>query len=62
MEALAKNDIPTLREISNYFYRTNGIYQKVVNYFATMYRFDWYMVPEVFSDSVNEDKVVKEFI
>jgi uncharacterized membrane protein len=62
IQALAENDIDTLREISRYFYRTNGIYQKVVNYFATMYRFDWYMVPEIFSDNVNEDKVTKDFV
>ena len=62
IRALAENDIDTLREISKYFYRTNGIYQKVVNYFATMYRFDWYMVPEIFSDNVNEDKVTKDFV
>ena len=40
MRALASKDLRALRAISNYFYRTNGIYQKVVNYFATMYRFD----------------------
>lgn len=62
IQALAENDVPTLREISKYFYRTNGIYQKVVNYYATMYRFDWYMVPEVFSENANEDKITKDFI
>lgn len=40
MKALAEKDMRALRAISNYFYRTDGIYQKVVNYFATMYRFD----------------------
>ena len=62
IRALAENDVEALREASNYFYRTSGIYQKVVNYFATMYRFDWYMVPEIFSDNVSEDKVTKEFV
>lgn len=40
MRALADRDLRALRAISNYFYRTNGIYQKVVDYYATMYRFD----------------------
>ena len=61
LEALKKNDICALREISNYFYRTNGIYQKVVNYFATMYRFDWYIVPEIFSKNINEDRLAVDF-
>ena len=54
IQALIDNDIPTLRLISKYFYKTNGIYQKIVNYFATMYRYDWYMVPELLSDNYIE--------
>ena len=34
IKALANRDINTLREISNYFYRTNGIYFRICNYFA----------------------------
>lgn len=62
MRALATRDLPLLRAISNYFYRTSGIYQRVVDYFATMYRFDWYIVPDILDDSIKEDKVLKEFI
>ena len=61
LEALMKNDVPIIRSISNYFYRTNGIYQKVINYYASMYRFDWYMVAEPFTQTVNETKVVADF-
>ena len=50
-----------MREISNYFYRASGIYQKACNYFATLYRYDWYIVPEVYNNNLGEDKVVKEF-
>lgn len=34
LKALANKDINTLREISNYFYRTSGIYFRICNYFA----------------------------
>ena len=27
-----------------------------------MYRFDWYMVPEIFSEKPNETKIVTEFV
>lgn len=33
-KALANNDVKSLREISEYFYRTNGIYFRICNYFA----------------------------
>ena len=50
LKALANKDVNTLREISNYFYRTSGIYFRVCNYFAQMYRYDWYIVPEVYDN------------
>lgn len=62
IKALADNDLTRLRDISNYFYRTNGIYQKVCNYFASMYRYDWYVVPEIYDSNIKEEKVLKEFV
>ena len=59
--ALADNDIEKLREISNYFYKTSGIYQRICNYFATMYRYDWYVVPEVYDETVKEEKIIGDF-
>ena len=35
-QALLTNDIQKLREISNYFYKINGIYSRVCNYIASM--------------------------
>ena len=61
IKALAEQDIPTLREISNYFYRTNGIYQRACNYFATMYRYDWYIVPEIYDTKAGEEKIITDF-
>ena len=61
LAALYKNDIPKLREISDYFYKTSGIYSRVCNYFAYLYRYDWYVVPEIHDESVKEEKVLKEY-
>lgn len=60
IKALANKDIPTLREISNYFYRTSGIYFRICNYFAQMYRYDWYIVDETYEE-VDTKKVTKDF-
>lgn len=60
--ALMDNDIVKLREISNYFYKTSGIYQRVCNYAATMYRYDWYVVPEVYDEkSKTNEKILTDF-
>lgn len=61
LKALASNDIETLREVSKYFYKTSGIYERTCNYFATMYRYDWYIVPEVYDESIAETKIVGDF-
>ena len=61
MQALFDNDVNKLREISNYFYKTNGIYARLCNYIATMYRYDWYVVPEVYDESMKSEKIMKDF-
>lgn len=38
LRAIIDKDYRAIRVISDYFYRTNGIYQRIVNYYATMYR------------------------
>lgn len=61
MKALADNDLETLRAVSNYFYKTNGLYQKVCNYYAFLYRYDWYVVPEILNNNSKEEQVLKDF-
>ena len=60
-KALMENDYKTLRAFSRFFYKTNGIYKKLCEYIAFMYRYDWYIVPEILDDKVKEEKVLKEF-
>ena len=61
LRALMEKDIPTLRAISNFYYQTSGIYERVCNYFAFLYRYDWYVVPEIYDDKVKEEKVLTDF-
>ena len=61
MRAIEDEDVDTLRQISNLFYRISGVYKTACDYLATFYRYDWYLYPEVFSENVPEEKVVKEF-
>jgi hypothetical protein len=62
LKALGDKDVKTLRDISNYFYRTSGIYFRVCNYFAQMYRYDWYIIDEIYDEkAANKEKIVKEY-
>ena len=39
-QAMEKQDIEKIREISNYFFYTNGIYGRLCRYMAYLYRYD----------------------
>ena len=60
-KALAENDLKELRRISNYYYDVSGVYSRICNYFAFLYRYDWYVAPEIYEDNVKEEKVLKDF-
>ena len=55
LNALANNDIRELRNISNFYYNISGIYSRVCEYFSYLYRYDWYVVPEIYDDKVADE-------
>ena len=60
--AILEGDIATQREISNYFFKINGIYNRACNLFANMYRYDWYLSSEIYDkEKANVDKIKKDF-
>ena len=52
-----------MRNISNFYYNVNGIYHRVCNYLAFLYRYDWYVVPEMHADTskIKEEKIMTDF-
>ena len=61
LQALADKNFELLREISRYFYATSGIYRRVCDYAAFMYRYDWYLEPAVFDSTVPQKTVLSDF-
>lgn len=63
MKALYNHDYQSLREISNLFFETSGIYSRMCKYIAYLYRYDWYIIPYINEDatSIKQDKVLKDF-
>lgn len=43
LNAIARHDYNTMREISSEFYEISGLYQRFCRYMATLYRYDWYV-------------------
>lgn len=62
LKAINKKDYNTLREISDYFYESSGIYYRLCRYLAFLYRYDWFVTPYVNDiEKVNENKVLTDF-
>ena len=61
LRAINSYDLQAMREISNFFYRTSGIYNRIVRYMAFMYRYDWYVTPYKNDEKVKDDKFLDGF-
>lgn len=63
LRAIDNLDYPAMREISNFFYRTSGIYSRLIRYMAYLYRYDWMLTPYINGDQekTNTNKVLETF-
>lgn len=61
LRAINNYDLKLMREISLYFYRTSGIYSRLIRYMAFMYRYDSFLTPYVNGDNIKTEKVLDGF-
>lgn len=61
LKAIDSYDLKAMREISDFFYKTSGIYNRIIRYMAFMYRYDWYVTPYVNEDKAKNEKVLDSF-
>jgi hypothetical protein len=61
LQAVHRSDYAAMRDISNFFYKTSGIYSRLCRYLAYLYRYDWLITPYCNSDSIDEKKLKKTF-
>ena len=57
--ALRQNNYRELRRISNYYFNTNGIYSRLCRYMAFLYRYDWFVTPEVMDKKIKPEKIIE---
>ena len=60
LRAIYYNDLDKMRDISNYFYKISGIYQRLCRYMAYMYRYDWLVTP-YYTESIKPEKLLEGF-
>lgn len=61
LKAIHYGDLDKMRDISNYFYKISGIYQRLCRYMAYMYRYDWLVTPYYDTDSIKPNKILDGF-
>ena len=62
LTAIAEGDLDKMREISDFFYKTSGIYSRLCRYMAYLYRYDWVVTPYVNQTSnIKEEKIIEGF-
>ena len=64
LRAIHTCDFETMREISNFFYKTSGIYSRLCRYMAYLYRYDWLVTPYINEDTETakiDNKVLQNF-
>ena len=61
LRAIENCDYETLREISNFYYKTSGIYSRLCRYMAYLYRYDWLITPYINSESLKTEKILETF-
>lgn len=61
LRAMNSGDLAQMREISNFFYRTSGIYARLLRYMAYLYRYDWLVTPYIKDKKMKEDKILDSF-
>ena len=61
LRAIYNYDLVQMREISEFFYKSSGIYSRILRYMAFMYRYDWYITPYVNDDKVKKEKILEGF-
>ena len=54
LTAISSNNIASMVEISDFFFRTSGIYSRLCKYLAYLYRYDWYVTPYTSNSNTEE--------
>ena len=57
--AIDRQDIVKIRDISAYFFYSNGIYQRLCRYMAYLYRYDWFVTPVKYDAKINDAKLTE---
>lgn len=62
LNAMHNEDLSTMRQISDFFFRTSGIYSRLCRYLAYLYRYDWTVTPFIALSEREKEKTTKKVL
>ena len=60
-EIIRAGDLTTLRELSRYFYRTNSAYKNNIDFLASLFQYDWVVIPLFEEGKGSKAQILKAF-
>lgn len=61
LRAINNGDLETMKDISDFFFKTSGIYSRLCRYMAYLYRYDWVVTPYINDTNVKQEKILDGF-
>lgn len=58
LRAISNKNYATLREISDFYFNSNGIYSGLCLYKANLFRYDWMITPYIVDEKVKSEKTL----
>lgn len=60
--AIKQNNLKEQRRISDYFFKTSGIYSRLCRYMAFLFRYDWFITPMIYDEKLKQESKSKKVI
>ena len=61
LRAINNGDLKAMREISNFFFKTSGIYARLCRYMAYLYSYDCFIILYVNDTNIKKEKILDSF-
>ena len=61
LKQIEKRDLTSLADISDFYYESNGLYQKLCRYLAQLYRYDYMITPYIIDGNKQKEELLKKF-
>ncbi|MBR6517715.1 MAG: hypothetical protein IKT40_12865 [Bacilli bacterium] len=62
LKALTSQNYTELRQISQYYFETSGIYNRLCKYLAYLFKYDYYVIPYIIEDIEDNEKKTEKVL